>query len=223
MVSGEKRKPFGQEGGIQAAAVTARSEWSEGDRNMLVAERYQYILRLVNSRGSIRVSELSEICRVTEETIRRDLDRLESEGRLQRSYGGAMRISPQTTETSYQVREASHVSEKQRISTEAVKYVEPNDRIVLDASTTAWHMASQLPDIPLTVLTNSLKVSLVLSEKKNVTVISTGAFCLPIRCRTSVRWPSSLLRNTTSTKHSFRARASIWRGASVKATSFRPV
>jgi DeoR/GlpR family transcriptional regulator of sugar metabolism len=141
---------------------------------MIVAERYQHILRVVNERGSVRVTELSQLCRVTEETIRRDLDRLESEGRLQRSYGGAMRIQPQTIETSYQLRETIHVTEKQRISTEAVKYVTPNDRIVLDASTTAWHMAAQLPDIPLTVLTNSLKVTLVLSEKKNVTVINTG-------------------------------------------------
>jgi DeoR/GlpR family transcriptional regulator of sugar metabolism len=141
---------------------------------MLVAERYQHILRVVNERGSVRVTELSQLCRVTEETIRRDLDRLVSEGRLQRSYGGAMRIQPQTIETSYQLRETIHVTEKQRISTEAVKYVTPNDRIVLDASTTAWHMAAQLPDIPLTILTNSLKVTLVLSEKKNVTVINTG-------------------------------------------------
>ncbi|MCY9669190.1 DeoR/GlpR family DNA-binding transcription regulator [Paenibacillus alginolyticus] len=141
---------------------------------MIVAERYQHILRLVNEKGSIRVTELSQLCKVTEETIRRDLGRLESEGRLMRSYGGAMRIQPQTTETSYQLREAIHVTEKQRISAEAVKYVAPNDRIVLDASTTAWHMASHLPDIPLTVLTNSLKVTFVLSEKKNVTVINTG-------------------------------------------------
>lgn len=141
---------------------------------MLVAERYQHIIRLVNERGSVRVAELSQFCRVTEETIRRDLDRLESEGRLLRSYGGAMRISPQTTETSYQLREAIHVTEKQRMAAEAVKYIEPNDRIVLDASTTAWHIASQLPDIPLKVLTNSLKVTLVLSEKTNVTVINTG-------------------------------------------------
>ncbi|MGO4270064.1 DeoR family transcriptional regulator, partial [Paenibacillus sp. TAF58] len=51
---------------------------------MLVAERWQRIVQLVNERGSIRVTELSELCQVTEETIRRDLDRLESEGKLMR-------------------------------------------------------------------------------------------------------------------------------------------
>lgn len=141
---------------------------------MIVAERYQHIIRLVNERGSIRVTELSRLCQVTEETIRRDLGRLESEGRLTRSYGGAMRIQSQMTETSYQLREAAHASEKQWISTAAVGYVAPNDRIVIDASTTTWHMAKQLPDIPLTVLTNSLKVAIALSEKKNITVINTG-------------------------------------------------
>lgn len=54
---------------------------------MLVAERYEMIVQLVNEKGSIRVSELSELCKVTEETIRRDLDRLEQAGRLRRSHG----------------------------------------------------------------------------------------------------------------------------------------
>ncbi|QHT59630.1 DeoR/GlpR transcriptional regulator [Paenibacillus lycopersici] len=145
---------------------------------MLVAERYQYILRMVNEKGSIRVAELSQLCKVTEETIRRDLDRLEGEGRLLRSYGGAIRIGPQA-ETPYLLRETAHVAEKQRIAAAAAKFVEPNERIVLDASTTAWHLASELPDIPLTVVTNSLKVAFVLSEKKNVVVISTGGTLVP--------------------------------------------
>ncbi|SEN95217.1 DeoR/GlpR family DNA-binding transcription regulator [Paenibacillus sp. OV219] len=146
---------------------------------MLVAERYQYIVRIVNEKGSIRVAELSQLCRVTEETIRRDLDRLENEGRLLRSYGGAIRIQPQTLETPYLLRESAHVAEKQNISMEAVKLVEPNDRIVIDASTTTWHLAELLPDIPLTVLTNSLNVVYVLREKKNVVVISTGGTLVP--------------------------------------------
>ena len=47
----------------------------KGGKLMLVAERYEKIVQLVNDRGSIRVTELSELCGVTEETIRRDLDR----------------------------------------------------------------------------------------------------------------------------------------------------
>ncbi|MCM3782740.1 DeoR/GlpR family DNA-binding transcription regulator [Neobacillus mesonae] len=143
---------------------------------MLVAERYAAIVQLVNERGSIRVSELSTLCQVTEETIRRDLDRLEKEGRLKRSHGGAVRIrlSSEHIETPYREREVTHAVEKRNIALEALKYIEPGDRILLDASTTAWYTARSMPDIPLTVLTNSVRVVTELSSKKQIEVIATG-------------------------------------------------
>ncbi|PYI51824.1 DeoR/GlpR family DNA-binding transcription regulator [Paenibacillus flagellatus] len=142
---------------------------------MLVAERYEKIVQLVNERGSIRVSELSELCGVTEETIRRDLDRLESAGRLRRSHGGAVSVKDgQPSETPYFEREVTRAEEKKRIAEEAVRRIEPRDRIVLDASSTAWYMAAILPDIPLTVLTNSIKVATELAGKEKIEVISTG-------------------------------------------------
>lgn len=143
---------------------------------MLVAERYEKIVQLVNERGSIRVSELSELCQVTEETIRRDLDRLEMAGRLRRSHGGAVSIKdqPQQPEIPYAVREITHADEKRRIAEEAVKRIMPKDRILLDASSTAWYMAANMPDIPLTVLTNSIKVATELASKERIEVISTG-------------------------------------------------
>lgn len=146
---------------------------------MLVAERYEKIVRLVNQRGGIRVSELSEICEVTEETIRRDLDKLEQAGRLQRSHGGAVSIREQQPEIPYFEREITSMEEKKRIAQEAIKYIKPNDRIILDASTTAWYMASIVPDITMTVLTNSIKVAMELSAKEKIEVISTGGILAP--------------------------------------------
>ncbi len=144
---------------------------------MLVAERYEKIVGLVNERGSIRVSELSELCRVTEETIRRDLDRLERAGRLRRSHGGAVSVKETAglhPEIPYAVREITHADEKKRIALEAIKRISPKDRILLDASSTAWYMAADVPDIDLTVLTNSIKVATELSGKEKIQVISTG-------------------------------------------------
>ncbi|QTH45156.1 DeoR/GlpR transcriptional regulator [Cohnella sp. LGH] len=144
---------------------------------MLVAERYEKIVGLVNERGSIRVSELSELCQVTEETIRRDLDRLERAGRLRRSHGGAVSVKETTAlhpEIPYAVREITNADEKKRIALEAIKRISPNDRILLDASSTAWYMAADVPDIDLTVLTNSIKVATELSNKEKIQVISTG-------------------------------------------------
>lgn len=141
---------------------------------MLVQERYDKIVQLVNERGSIRVTELSELCQVTEETIRRDLDRLEQAGRLRRSHGGAVSVKDQQPEIPYFEREITHADEKRRIAEEAVKMIQPKDRILLDASSTAWYMAASMPDIPLTVLTNSIKVAMELSSKEKIEVISTG-------------------------------------------------
>jgi DeoR family transcriptional regulator, fructose operon transcriptional repressor len=140
---------------------------------MLVAERHQKILELVNSRESIRVSELSQLFSVTEEIIRRDLFQLEQQNKLKRSHGGAVKIQSET-ETPYFEREITNVVEKREIAKQAVRLIDTNDRIILDASTTAWYMAKIVPDIPLTVITNSIKVATELSKKKNITVISTG-------------------------------------------------
>lgn len=144
---------------------------------MLVAERYEYIVSLVNERGSIRVTELSELCQVTEETIRRDLDRLEAAGRLRRSHGGAVSVKDMPmlqAEIPYAEREIANAEEKRRIAEEAVRRIQPKDRILLDASSTAWYMARSLPDMPLTVLTNSIKVATELAGKEKIEVISTG-------------------------------------------------
>ncbi|MDB5085556.1 MAG: DeoR family transcriptional regulator [Bacilli bacterium] len=141
---------------------------------MLVHDRHQKILQLVKERGSIRVSELSEICQVTEETIRRDLDKLEGDGKLLRSHGGAVSMSPERAETPFFEREITNIAEKKQIAKAAVQFIEPQDRILLDASTTAWYMACSLPDMPLTILTNSVKVAMELSAKEQIEVISTG-------------------------------------------------
>jgi len=146
---------------------------------MLVAERLQRIVELVNERKSIRVSELSELFDVTEETIRRDLDKLEAEGKLARTHGGAISLAESDTEVPYYEREVVRKEEKRRIAEEAVKLIRPKDRILLDASSTAWYMAKLIPDVPLTVLTNSIKVAIELAGKEKVEVISTGGIVSP--------------------------------------------
>ncbi|WP_309088410.1 DeoR/GlpR family DNA-binding transcription regulator [Domibacillus sp.] len=146
---------------------------------MLVAERHQKIVELVNERSSIRVSELSDIFSVTEETIRRDLEKLEKEGKLQRSHGGAVSMQDEESEVHFSERVITNVQEKKVIAHEAAKRVQEGDRIILDASTTAWYMAKALPNMTLTVITNSIKVVMELSKKERINVISTGGILLP--------------------------------------------
>lgn len=146
---------------------------------MLAVKRYEKIIERVNELGSVRVAELSKLFAVTEETIRRDLDQLHKQGKLRRSHGGAVKIQEAQKETPYFEREVVHVAEKKMIAHEAIKHIHAGERILLDASSTAWYMAAILPNITLTVLTNSIKVALELSNKEKITVISTGGALSP--------------------------------------------
>lgn len=146
---------------------------------MLVAEQQRKLVQLVNERMSIRVNELSKIFSVTEETIRRDLEKLEKEHLLRRSHGGAVSIEKEQSEVSYQEREIIHSVDKQKIASEAVKWIKPGDQIALDASTTAWYMAKELPDMPLTVLTNSIKVAVELSKKNRFVSYPRASLLVP--------------------------------------------
>jgi DeoR/GlpR family transcriptional regulator of sugar metabolism len=142
---------------------------------MMAVERQRQIAALVNERGSLRVAEISQIFDVTQETARRDLDLLEQEGKLKRSHGGAIRMQDDDgTDIPYLEREGTHVKEKMAIAEKAARMIEPGDRITLDASSTAWFLARALPDVPLTVLTNSVRVIQELAGKERIQVISTG-------------------------------------------------
>ena len=164
---------------------------------MLVAERQRKIVDIVNEKLSIRVSELSKLFSVTEETIRRDLEKLERENLLRRSHGGAVSIQKEQTEISYLEREITNSEEKRAIALEAVSLIQPGEQIILDASTTAWYMAKELPDFPLTVITNSIKVAVELSKKEKVRVISTGGMLSP----KSLSYVGPLAENSLTTYH----------------------
>ncbi len=141
---------------------------------MLVAARHEKIIATLNERKTIRVSELSKLCSVTEETIRRDLEKLEGLGKLSRIHGGATLLKDEDEELSHLQREVINKKEKMSVAKEAVKYIEENDIIFLDASSTALYLARFIPNIKLTVLTNSIQICTELSKNSNIQVVCTG-------------------------------------------------
>lgn len=142
---------------------------------MLVAERRSQIARLLQQHGTVRVAALSEMFEVTEETIRRDLEELEKEGILKRTYGGAISRRGTGIELPFAAREEKNREEKLKIARAAAALLDDGDTIILDASTTALFVARHLPTTPrLTVVTNSVRVVLELAAHPNVTVIGIG-------------------------------------------------
>lgn len=141
---------------------------------MLVAVRHKMIISKLNEKKTIRVSELSEICEVTEETIRRDLEKLEGLGKLTRIHGGATLLKDEEDELTHLEREVINKKEKMKVAKAAVKFIEENDIIFLDASSTALYLARYIPNMKLTVLTNSIQICTELVKNSNIQVICTG-------------------------------------------------
>ncbi len=137
---------------------------------MLAIERQREILSVLGKEGSVRVAELAQRFEVTDETIRRDLAKLETQGKIVRSHGGALMSEPEDALRPFAWREVAYEMEKAAIGRMAITRIEEDDSILLDASTTCWHMAKRMDDIPLTVVTNSLQIPLALSNRNRIDV-----------------------------------------------------
>ncbi|RLM02494.1 DeoR/GlpR family DNA-binding transcription regulator [Gibbsiella quercinecans] len=153
---------------------------------MLPIERHRLIVEELNLHGRVLVAELVNLCRVSQETIRRDLTRLEKKGLLQRSHGGAIvmrkheRNQPEKNsnfsehELAFRLRMHENTQQKTQIAKRALDFINPGDCILLDSSTTTWFLARQLPDVELTVLTNSLQIVQTLAAKERIRTICLG-------------------------------------------------
>ena len=106
-------------------------------REMIPAQRRVRIVELLNERRAVRVSSLSDRLRVSEMTIRRDLERLEAEGLLTRTHGGAILKRHMAEEPHYVDNVATHAAEKERIARAAAATILPGETVFLSSGTTA--------------------------------------------------------------------------------------
>lgn len=107
------------------------------------------------------VSELSQIYEVSEETIRRDLDKLVQDGFAIKSYGGAVINENVNIELPFNIRKNRNIVGKQHIAELVSEQIKDGDSIMLDASSTAVYVAKTLLEQGkknLTVLTNSVEI-----------------------------------------------------------------
>lgn len=142
---------------------------------MLALERRNQILEKLQIEKRVVVSELSQIYDVSEETIRRDLDKLEKEGFATKSYGGAVFNEDLNIELPFNIRKNQNVTGKQKMAEIAASMVQDGEHIFLDASTTAVFVARALKEKrALTVITNSLEILLELADVSGWNIISTG-------------------------------------------------
>lgn len=142
---------------------------------MLAIERKNEILAKLRLEQRVLVSELSAHYGVTEETIRRDLEKLEKEGYATKTYGGAILGNSTKTDLSYAIRNKTNVDGKRRIAELVESIVDDGDHIMLDDSSTSLYIAKQIKEKKnLTVITNSIEIIMELSDVEGWHIMSTG-------------------------------------------------
>jgi DeoR family L-fucose operon activator len=140
----------------------------------MLSPRVVDIEKYIVQAGSVTVKELSDRFSVSLETIRRDLHELESNGSVKRVHGGAISLDNADAGLAFNKRKHERSIEKKLIAYKALALIKPGDMIMLDASSTCWYLAEALPDISLTVITNSFRNVLSLAVKKNIKTIAIG-------------------------------------------------
>lgn len=140
---------------------------------MLKKQRHMRILEMLRSDGTLVASSLSEVLDVSDDTVRRDLDELAKEGRLQRVHGGALPRSP--VGVTYEERQTQTREGKVATAREAVKLVENGQVIVVDGGSTALQVVERLPlSLEATVVTHSPPVATALATHPGVEVVVIG-------------------------------------------------
>ena len=142
---------------------------------MLAIERRNQILQELQREKRVVVSELSQTFGVSEETIRRDLEKLGEDGFVVKTYGGAVLNEDNVVDLPFVIRKNTNVAEKQTIGKLIASMVRDGEHLMLDSSSTAASAARFLKaKSNLTVVTNSVEILIELSETAGFHIISTG-------------------------------------------------
>lgn len=143
---------------------------------MFLEERQAKILEMLKKDGKVLVKELAETFGVTEDSIRKDLSSLELDGKLKRTYGGAVSIEEKLQMTEANRRRISDVEAKRKIATAAVKLMSPQDLVFLDISTISIAIAQILEktESNYKILTNMVDVLVMLARNPKINLIFAG-------------------------------------------------
>lgn len=141
---------------------------------MFSEERCMKIVEILQEKTSIKVNELAEFFNVSESTIRRDLKEMEENGLISRTHGGAVGITNTKFEPTYREKEDARHDEKEMIGKLAAGMIEDGNTIILDSGTTTLEVAKHITAKNIIVLTNSIDIAYILSDKEDIEVIVTG-------------------------------------------------
>ena len=141
--------------------------------------RQNHILSLVRRHGFVSIEALAQQLEVTPQTIRRDINELCEDARLQRYHGGAG-LPSSVENLSYSTRQVLCLEEKKRIAREVARHIPDHASLFINIGTTTEEVAKALMDhAGLRIITNNLNVAGIMSGKSEFEVIVAGGVVRP--------------------------------------------
>jgi len=149
-------------------------------KNSRLLKRQEAILRILAEGDWVSVRTLADSLGVSGWTIRRDLERMEQEGTVQRQHGAASLAAPLSLPVldSFEQRSGENLTAKQRIGQAAARLLKSNQYVALGAGTTTTQVAQALARLnnhkPLHIMTNALNIAMELAHRPSLHVTCTG-------------------------------------------------
>ncbi|MBL1228456.1 DeoR/GlpR transcriptional regulator [Enterococcus sp. BWB1-3] len=139
-------------------------------------ERKNKILHEVITKGEVSINDLADRFAVTTETIRKDVSLLQDKNLISKKHGSVSMVNS-FFENEFSVKESDHLEEKITIAEAVMKFIPENAAIFLDTSTSVLQLAKLLVmRDDLTIITNSLQISQVLSASDNQILLTGGLY-----------------------------------------------
>jgi DeoR family fructose operon transcriptional repressor len=142
-------------------------------------ERQQRIDEYLQKVEFASLEELAKEVDASTSTVRRDLTILEAAGALKRTHGGARTVNPKSDEFAFSARDTHQLNEKEAIGRACAELIRPNQSVIIDAGTTAYHVARHLSEKSPQIITNSLPVANYFASANRVEVVISGGVIYP--------------------------------------------
>ena len=141
---------------------------------MDITDRRKEIINILKDREYVTVEEFSKVLGVSTVTIRTDLSALESEGSLIRTHGGAMKSEKTSKQRFIYNTMSENELEKKEIALKASSLIKDGSTIIIDSGSTTIHLAENLKDKKITVVTNNILAQDILKNEESVNLIVLG-------------------------------------------------
>lgn len=143
-------------------------------------ERQQRLWEYLQKVEFAGLEELAAQVETSISTVRRDLTALEALGNVRRTHGGArLLVPPRSDEFTFSARDTHQLDEKEAIAQSCAALIAPGQTVIVDAGTTAYHVARYLDDKASQIVTNSLPVANLFASTQKVEVVVTGGVIYP--------------------------------------------